>query len=588
MALGVYLAFGIVVGCGVALVAAAGARSRQGAAAAGASAALFLSFGALAFFRWLPEAVEITSFRGVAVLLALAAAGSVAGIALANMAYRLSPRAFARSVAATCLVLVLLALSPLLPRERIDPFYGVTPGDGGRPNILLIVIDTFRADRAGVNGNPDRLTPAIDALAAGGVAFTRAISTSCHTPPPHASLLTGTYPSRHGVKGKERFLSDANLTLPEMLREHDYATFGVVSNLALAKMFGWDQGFHLYDDGIVAGAGPGVWLEKTPAIALTAKIGLTPRRWLLLAARKVGFLDTATAASTVDHVLNALDRVGARSFFAFVNIMDPHYPYTPPSAGLGGEAARANTAVTTILESQLHPISADEKCRDLVPLLERYYDEEVRYTDQQLARLFAELRARGLWDETAVIITADHGEHFGEHDLLFHTNSLYKELVDVPLVVRLPVGIDDRLEGVEHDGVVSLVDVTATILDLARVPAPPTLHGRSLMPALVERSEELDDRVAVSEWGEARAMVWGEHKAFFSGDELERIVRRSAKIDPLESEDLSTGDLALYEDAVDRFRQWSARCVSSGSLADGTGSIDPDVAEQLRALGYLN
>lgn len=587
VAVGVYLVFGLVAGSGVALLAMAGARSPRGGATIGASAALFLSFGALAFFRWLPEAVEVGTLWGVAVILALTAGSALAGRILATLAPSLSARTLTCTVAGAGVALSLLVIAPLLMREGTDPFDGVG-GKADRQNVVLIVIDTFRADRLGVHGNPDHLTPAIDALAAEGVAFTNTLSTSCHTPPSHASLLTGTYPSRHGVKGKERFLSDANLTLPEVLRQHGYATFGVVSNLSLTKMFGWNQGFHLYDDSIVAGASPGVWLEKTPAVALLSKIGMTPRLWLAMGARKLGFMEPAVASSTIDHVLSALDRVGERSFFAFVNIMDPHYPYSPPGVSDGGKAARVNAAITTILQTRSHRLSADDERRALVPALTQLYDDEVRYTDQQLARLFSELKARGLWNETTVILTADHGEHFGEHDRLFHSNSLYKELLHVPLVIRLAGEVDARLEGAEIEKTVSLVDVTATILDLARVPAPPTLHGESLLPALIEGPEALEERVAISEWGDARAMVWGKHKAFFSGDQLERVVHRSAKIDPHESEDLSTGDLALYEDAIDRFRQWSERCASSGSLADEGGSIDPKTAERLRALGYLN
>ena len=588
VALGVYLAFGLVAGTLVGLGAAAAVATERGAATIGAAAALFLSFGALAFFRWLPEAVEIGTALGMLALGLLACGSILGGGALGALAEWIGFRALRRGLLALVLLSAGAATLPLLRLGGSDPFAELSPRPGEGPNVLLIVIDTLRADRIGAHGNPDRLTPAIDALADEGVVFRQAISTSCFTPPPHASLLTGTYPVRHGITGAEQFLADANLTLAEILGARGYATFGVVSNLFLAKVFGWEQGFHLYDDSLVAGSSPGIWLERTPAVALMAKVGLTPRRWLLLAAHGTGLLEPVNAKATIDHVLAALDAVGERPFFGFVNIMDPHYPYGPRGAGAGGEAARANAEVTPVLRATGHPLGAVDHGRELAATLLGLYDAEVRYTDRELARLFAELRRRGKLDNTLVIVTADHGEHFGEHDLLFHANSLYRELVHVPLVIRPPGEQADAARGKTHEQAVSLVDVAATVLDLLQVPPPPTLHGRSLLPILTDREGEAPERIAVSEWQDRRALVWGGYKAFFSGDELERVVRRSPSGDPAEAEDLAAADPALRQAAIDRYQRWLERCASSGSLAEEGAAIDPGIAEQLRALGYLN
>lgn len=581
----VYLGFGLGVGAPVATAAALFVRGRRAGAWIGASAALWASITALAFFRWLPEWVDIGTVWGVLVLL-LVTVISIGGGRLAATFFE-APRVsrLAAAVSMIALLLLLGALVPLAVSGSRQPFVDSVESTLERPNVLLIVIDTLRADRVGVNGSSAGLTPTIDGLAAEGTVFTEAMSSSCFTPPPHASLLTGTYPSRHGIRRNERFLAPANLTLAEIFKENGFSTFAVVSNLQLAGAFGWAQGFDFYDDSLVAAASPTIWLERTPAVTLATKLGAHPRMWLLILGQELGLLDIVQAENTVNHVLEVLDRVGTRPFFGFVNFMDPHYPYTPRDKSQRGSAARANAAVQPVLRTQGHALSVVGNLDAELALLREYYDEEIRYLDKQLARLFAELRERGIYDNTLIVLTSDHGEHFGEHQLLFHTNSLYKELVHVPLVVRPPAGLPGMGRNQVHARPVSLVDVAATVIEAAEIEAPLTLQGSSLLP-LLRGDDAQEERVAVAEWEDERVAIWGDYKAFFVGDRLERVVRRSS--DSLESEDLALEDPQLAAAASRHFQEWLERCASGGSLAEGTSIIDPAVAEQLRALGYLH
>src|SRR5262245_8202665 len=286
-------------------------------------------------------------------------------------------------------------------------------------DVLLITIDTLRADALGAYGNRDARTPWIDRLAAGGVRFTRAHAHNVVTLPSHANILSGQYPLGHGVRDNNGFRFPADKpTLAAVLKAHGYRTGAFVSAFPLDSRFGLDQGFDVYDDRLGG-------TETTTAFVMPERPGTETvalaRRWL--------------------------DQDGGRPTFAFVHLYEPHFPYVPPEP-----------LASTFRD---HP-----------------YLGEVAAADAALEPLLRPLLEGGA-RPTLVILTADHGEGLGDHDELTHGVFAYESTLHVPLVMFAPPILKPRVvdEPVRH------VDVMPTILDAVGIEAPVGLPGRSLLAA---------------------------------------------------------------------------------------------------------
>ena len=280
------------------------------------------------------------------------------------------------------------------------------PGSAAGRNVVLITVDTLRADHLGCYGDRGARTPNIDALARDGLRFDQAISAVPITLPSHATLMTGLDPPRHGVRQNGTFkLSAEHETLAEVLRANGYATAAVVGAFVLDSRYGLNQGFDWYDDDIVP--------ENVPSDS---------RRFH---ARRG---DAVTAAAT-----NWLERYragGRRPFLLWVHYYDPHVPYDPP-----------------------------EEYRSAFP--DRPYDGEIAFVDAQIGVLITHLRSRGLLDDSVIVLTSDHGEGLEEHGELTHMDLVYDSTMRVPLILsgaevfEAGVVVRDRLAG--------LVDVFPTL-----------------------------------------------------------------------------------------------------------------------------
>jgi len=291
----------------------------------------------------------------------------------------------------------------------------------GALNLVLVTLDTVRADRLPAYGYAGIATPALDALGREGVRFANAVSTVPFTLPAHSSLLTGVYPPRHGVRENVGYaLGETTPTVAERLREAGYATAGFVSAFVLDGRWGIGRGFETYFD------------EFDPATVASAN---------LAAAQRDG-------AETVAAAIRWLDaRPAARPFFLWLHLYDAHDPYTPPE-----------------------------------PYASRYpgrpYDAEIAYVDELVGRFRGALEARRLLATTALAVTADHGEGLGEHREQYHGYFVYESTVRVPLFLRLPGG---ELAGRRVDTAVSHVDLVPTLLELAGARPAPGLDGESLL-----------------------------------------------------------------------------------------------------------
>ena len=324
-------------------------------------------------------------------------------------------------------------------------------GSDSPPNIVLIVVDTLRADRLGDYGNTRNLTPTIDTLARRGTLFQSAYSQSSWTSPSVASLMTSRYQLQHGVLGFTSVLPQAETTVAELLRDHGYATGGFTANAALSSERGFSQGFDEY----------------------TRFIRETKGGQILGAYARADQVDSK--------VLEWLDGLsGATPFFLYIQYMEPHAPYFPSQAALerlrpGRDPINLDRANNLwFLRYGKQPIAPElELVRDL-------YDAEVIDLDHQLGKLIDELEERGMLDDSILVLTSDHGEEFGDHGSRGHGVTLFEEVVRIPLLIVLPgANSSQRVETT-----VALVDLPPTLLDLVGVPIPDEFEGHSLRPLL--------------------------------------------------------------------------------------------------------
>jgi len=349
------------------------------------------------------------------------------------------------------------------------------------PNVVLAVLDTVRADHLSLYGYGRPTTPRLDALAERAVCFEFARSPATWTLPAHASMFTGRWP--HELSADiDRPLDSDSPTLAEFLGQHGYRTGGFVGNTFYCNSwFGVDRGFACYEDTVESRT-----ISAQQALRCTA-LG----RRLMPLAVQVGIWPTTgqfsprkTAREVNRDALAWLDRSGGRPFFLFLNYIDAHGPYTVPADFPKRFSSLSNLQIIATnnrarrrggdnrLSAQDRRAAVDELARVGVDA----YDECIRYVDDQIGRLLGELDRRGLDRNTWVIITADHGEHFGEHGKFWHGNSLYRPLVDVPLVIVPPKGGAGRRVAAP----VSPRDLPATVADLVGLASASPFPGGSL------------------------------------------------------------------------------------------------------------
>jgi arylsulfatase A-like enzyme len=359
------------------------------------------------------------------------------------------------------------------------------PAPAGARNVLLIVWDTVRAGNLSLYGYERPTSPNLERLASRGVRFDRAFSTSCWTLPAHASLFTGRWPHELGVDWKSPLRGDVP-TLAEYLAAYGYDTAGFAANLDYcARETGVARGFAHYEDFPID-----LYDAFTRYVALGHRLEVSV--WVYALGRLLekcsGHSYPNLMPRSNEHVKTAaaVDRAflgwiswqqgRRRPFFAFLNYNDAHTPYevsdrSVPGFGLRPASCRDRMALfgwTTADKASL-------SYRD-VRMATDVYDDCIAYLDRRLQILLQELGRRGVLDDTLVIVTADHGEHLGDHLLFFHGCSLYRQLVQVPLVIVDPNGVAGRVVAEP----VSLRDVPATVVDLLGLARDAPFPGRSL------------------------------------------------------------------------------------------------------------
>jgi arylsulfatase A-like enzyme len=382
------------------------------------------------------------------------------------------------------------------------------------PNVLLVIIDTLRFDKLGCYGNKLGLTPNIDALAKSGALFEQAISQAPWTLPSIASLYTSSYPERHGAGGYlgQQFtpLNDTVHPIAEILRDRGFDTAGIANVFFLSPTFHMDRGFENYDF-----------------------------------IRPFNNLNERRATATTDAAIAKLKEKKDRTFFLMVHYVDPHMTYDPPAKFREKFAMPMDRVPDPNLfgkATDMRDLRTGRRSMASVPVerLERLYNGEIAYTDEQVGRLLAEVKALDLDKNTLVILTADHGEEFNDHGALEHGHSMYEEQLHVPLIMRYTSVIEPRRIG----AVVRHIDVAPTILELAGLDPEPTFVGKSLAALL---SKPGKDRPVFSQRN-----LWGPPLAGYRDEGYKVIQRLDDKkyemyhltVDPAEKVDLA-GDSSI-------------------------------------------
>lgn len=395
-------------------------------------------------------------------------------------------------------------------------------------NVILITIDTLRADHVGVyrKGNAD--TPTLDALAREGVLFERCIAQTPLTLPSHTTILSGTYPLYHHVRDNGGFLVPGKLELvSEVLKEHGFSTAAFIGAFVLHSKWGINQGFDTYSDDFDTSRYSKILLEN----------------------------DRPAGAVLEDASQWIKDNKDKR-FFTWIHLYDPHAPYRPPSPFAGK-----------------HPGSP--------------YRDEVEYTDHELGKFFTFLKENGLYDRSLVIAVSDHGESLGEHGEMEHGFFLYESTVHVPLIIHAPSAFPvDRV-----GETVELADIAPTILDVLDIPIPGSYQGESLFKLMKGEKREKTGTAYTETYYPRLHFGWSELKVLYN-EKKKYISAPVEELYNLDTDGAEKKNLALSNPSESlnlRRKLWDFQLrQSKNALEPGAAAnMDKKDLDRLRSLGYV-
>jgi arylsulfatase A-like enzyme/Flp pilus assembly protein TadD len=402
------------------------------------------------------------------------------------------------------------------------------------PNIIVITLDTTRADRMGFLGSKRGLTPNLDVVARQGIVFERAYSQAPLTPVSHATIFTGTYPQFHTVTDFGHALPEMLPYVPQILEKSGYHTAAFIGSIVLDPKGnmapGFDRGFDFFDGGF------------------HVKRGRDEDRYDALERR---------AGDVVGHAISWLSQSRRQPFFLWVHLYDPHAPYDPPPPY--------------------------DKRRNL-------YDGEIAYADASLGKLFAYMRRRGLYDGALIAMMSDHGESLGDHGEEMHGIFLYDQTIHVPLIFKLP---HELLAGRRVSSRVRLVDFAPTLLSMLSLPLPPDFQGQSLVP-LMKRSPRAGPAPDLPAYSETdyphRAFGWSALRSMRSGKYLfVRAPKRELydqSQDKSEQHNLAKASPAVADTLQTQLDQFRDR--TSSYHEHSSAAVSAQQSESLAALGYVS
>ncbi len=462
--------------------------------------------------------------------------------------------------------------------------------DRTAPNIVLIVMDATRARNLGCYGYKRPTTPHLDRLAEGGVLYEQAISPGGWSLPSHASIFTGLYASRHGADDQHKYLQPEYPTLAELLRAHGYHTLAFCENPYVGPATGLDRGFEWFNR--LPGNPPAQWVKKAVRARQRARNGM---------AKVLGQADSG-AAHINEQVGASLRRLQASDapFFLFVHYEETHAPYRLPArfARFLPDGISLQQALRVNQDPWKYLIKPESMKEEDFETLTALYDSEILYVDSRIGQLMDWLKALRVFDRTMFIVTADHGENLGDHRMMAHKYCLYDTLLHVPLLVHYPDGTVQPGR-VPHQ--VQTLDLAPTILGLLGQSDSDTyraFQGFDLLSTtrreytIAEQSRPDLTKfytrfpgVDVSRFDRALRMIRTERYKYIQASDGKHELY-DLNQDPDEKRNLIEMLPRVAAELDARLEVWRGSFVEAAP-ADEVPEFDEEVAERLRALGYL-
>ena len=335
----------------------------------------------------------------------------------------------------------------------------------GYPNILLIIMDTVRADHLSVYNYSIDTTPNLKKLAENSVVFENAISPSSWTLPSHSSVFTGRDSSKHNANKLNQLLSKKEITIAEILNEKGYNTAGFVGGLYIKSKYGFGQGFKTYDDRLDFFS----YLHTFNKLSVRYIISAISIKFETFIFNRD---NERTAEETNKRIFKWLDKNKEQPFFMFINYFDAHHPYN---------------------RGQEFKEQIDSNAKNIDEEIIKY-DIEIFYLDRQIGELLKKLDELGIKNNTIIIVTADHGEEFGEHGGVYHGRTLYEEVIHVPLIIYYPKEFSPKI--IEKR--IGIINIFSTILDILKMRIPENIDSISLLP-LIKNEGEYNGEYVLSE-----------------------------------------------------------------------------------------
>jgi arylsulfatase A-like enzyme len=488
----------------------------------------------------------------------------------------------------------------------------VTTVNKNSPNILFIVLDTLRADHLSSYGYKRSTTKNLDSLAREGIIFENAIAPSSHTKLSTASFLTGLYPNHHKVLKINDGLSSSLDLIPETLKRNGYQTALISANEFVSPFFGFDQGLDFFYTITVA---PQQNFFAGHIVTFMARSGSPLKNWPVLASpfrimdtilirikkhfySNVGGQYGYTAEGLNKALISFLSKNSDRPYFAYVQYMEPHIPYiSPPEYSSLYDPDRAGTPISTypeeyrgkILPFDAGPKLPPEKLYNMIA----QYDAAIHYWDDHFAILIKELLSTGRLNNTMVIIVADHGEEFYDHKGWGHGHSLFQELIHVPLIVWWP----GKIEGGQRVSMTApLVNIAATMYDLAAVSNPPQTEGQSFFKFIPEENKFIinsalgEPSFSEFDWGSRSgvSVISGQYKYIRANKGLEtKELLFDLTNDPEEKVDLSVNLPGVVKNMENYIKNLRKDTQETANISPVNIKLDEATKKRLKALGYI-
>lgn len=435
-------------------------------------------------------------------------------------------------------------------------------------NLIVITVDTLRADRLGVYGCPRNTSPELDRRAANAILFERALIQWPKTVPSMVSMFSSTYPHTNGVLfgSRGQWVEDRLTMFPEIMKEHGYKTYGVVSNAVLASETNFSQGFDVYRE---------TWMDTSRG------------------------KQHSQADHVTDLALQILKNVPREKFMLWIHYVDPHYQYLPPAPYnrmfVGDKFYNKNRVLRKNPEDNNYHGGVAGRVFALDQTLEwdyfiAQYDAEIRFLDDQLKRLFAEFDRKKLWDSSIVVLTSDHGENLGENQYFFeHGWFPYTASSHVPLLVWHPREKPKRISNST-----ALLDLIPSLFKALKIPQSDKFEGKpwdfnNPRPVYIESGEGGLNRLNYirSLWS------WPYHLVYVPSETYQRMMQNvpfelyNVEKDWYETKNLILEDPEAAKNLEKQLLHWIHSAPNYVPINRKTPDYDPEAIEQMEALGYL-